>query len=69
MAKFQILQIQCKATDKIKKTCFYSAGNTIEEEEFSVSTLLEKANANVGMSFSKQLFYSYTLAQLSINQL
>lgn len=29
--------------------CFYSAGNTIEDDEFSISTLLEKANVNVGM--------------------
>lgn len=32
--------------------CLYSAGNTIEDDDFSVSTLLEKANVNVGMYIS-----------------
>lgn len=40
--------VQHQATDTWEN-CFYSAGNTIEDDEFSVSTLIEKANINVGM--------------------
>lgn len=42
---------------------FYSAGNTTEHDDFSVSTLLEKANRNIGMFISTattlQLFISF----------
>lgn len=43
--------VQHQATDTWEN-CFYSAGNTIEDDEFSVSTLIEKANINVGMFIS-----------------
>lgn len=33
------------------------AGNTIEDDKFSVSTLIEKANRNVGMFLMVGLFY------------
>lgn len=33
------------------------AGNTIEDDKFSVSTLIEKANRNVGMFLMVCLFY------------
>lgn len=39
--------------------CFYSTGNTIEDDEFSVSTLLEKANANLGMFISTAAVMQY----------
>lgn len=32
------------------------AGNTIEDDKFSVSTLIEKANKNVGMYVLHRLF-------------
>lgn len=42
---------------------FYSTGNTIEDDDYSVSTLLEKANRNVGMfiltATTLQLFISF----------
>lgn len=33
----------------ICELCWIFAGNTIDDDKFSVSTLIEKANKNVGM--------------------
>ncbi|XP_018527568.1 low choriolytic enzyme [Lates calcarifer] len=40
--------------DSLEKSDQYS-GNTIEDDDFSISTLLERANANVGKNFDEPL--------------
>ncbi|GAA6217594.1 low choriolytic enzyme-like [Lates japonicus] len=40
--------------DSLEKSNEYS-GNTIEDDDFSISTLLERANANVGKNFDEPL--------------